>query len=239
MNEIALTTTSTGDVAFDTASIDGFIEKIRNVAAAVEAGEDGYDDRKSLMSVRSDANKIVSEMKSRIKQYETTVFANARSQVKMIEAELDALGAAVKKRIAEIDAIYNAEKSALIETAFNQTMTYYDFTVDVGLVSDVRWWNRSVSEKTIREQLVARLDSIQVLLSMGVDIDEAVPDLVSDKWDLARVIKKIQKTSEDEESLSSEKTLSALITIPISDQYALEKMVADQIGWSLEWKGRG
>lgn len=236
MNEIALTTTSTGDVAFDTASIDGFIEKIRNVAAAVEAGEDGYDDRKSLMSVRSDANKIVSEMKSRIKQYETTVFANARSQVKMIEAELDALGAAVKKRMAEIDAIYNAEKSALIETAFNQTMTYYDFTVDVGLVSDVRWWNRSVSEKTIREQLVARLDSIQALLSMGVDIDEAVPDLISDKWDLARVIKKIQKTSEDEESLSSEKTLSALITIPISDQYALEKMVADQIGWSLEWK---
>lgn len=236
MNEIALTTTSTGDVAFDTASIDGFIEKIRNVAAAVEAGEDGYDDRKSLMSVRSDANKIVSEMKSRIKQYETTVFANARSQVKMIEAELDALGAAVKKRMAEIDAIYNAEKSALIETAFNQTMTYYDFTVDVGLVSDVRWWNRSVSEKTIREQLVARLDSIQVLLSMGVDIDEAVPDLISDKWDLARVIKKIQKTSEDEESLSSEKTLSALITIPISDQYTLEKMVADQIGWSLEWK---
>lgn len=236
MNEIALTTTSTGDVAFDAASIDGFIEKIRNVAAAVEAGEDGYDDRKSLMSVRSDANKIVSEMKSRIKQYETTVFANARSQVKMIEAELDALGAAVKKRMAEIDAIYNAEKSALIETAFNQTMTYYDFTVDVGLVSDVRWWNRSVSEKTIREQLVARLDSIQVLLSMGVDIDEAVPDLISDKWDLARVIKKIQKTSEDEESLSSEKTLSALITIPISDQYALEKMVADQIGWSLEWK---
>lgn len=235
MNEIALTTTSTGDVAFDTASIDGFIEKIRNVAAAVEAGEDGYDDRKSLMSVRSDANKIVSEMKSRIKQYETTVFANARSQVKMIEAELDALGAAVKKRMAEIDAIYNAEKSALIETAFNQTMTYYDFTVDVGLVSDVRWWNRSVSEKTIREQLVARLDSIQVLLSMGVDIDEAVPDLISDKWDLARVIKKIQKTSEDEESLSSEKTLSALITIPISDQYTLEKMVADQIGWSLEW----
>lgn len=236
MNEIALTTTSTGDVAFDAASIDGFIEKIRNVAAAVEAGEDGYDDRKSLMSVRSDANKIVSEMKSRIKQYETTVFANARSQVKLIEAELDALGAAVKKRMAEIDAIYNAEKSALIETAFNQTMTYYDFTVDVGLVSDVRWWNRSVSEKTIREQLVARLDSIQVLLSMGVDIDEAVPDLISDKWDLARVIKKIQKTSEDEESLSSEKTLSALITIPISDQYALEKMVADQIGWSLEWK---
>ena len=236
MNEIALTTTSTGDVAFDAASIDGFIEKIRNVAAAVEAGEDGYDDRKSLMSVRSDANKIVSEMKSRIKQYETTVFANARSQVKMIEAELDALGAAVKKRMAEIDAIYNAEKSALIETAFNQTMTYYDFTVDVGLVSDVRWWNRSVSEKTIREQLVARLDSIQVLLSMGVDIDEAVCDLNSDKWDLARVIKKIQKTSEDEESLSSEKTLSALITIPISDQYALEKMVADQIGWSLEWK---
>lgn len=236
MNEIALTTTSTGDVAFDTASIDGFIEKIRNVAAAVEAGEDGYDDRKSLMSVRSDANKIVSEMKSRIKQYETTVFANARSQVKMIEAELDALGAAVKKRMAEIDAIYNAEKSALIETAFNQTMTYYDFTADIGLVSDVRWWNRSVSEKTIREQLVARLDSIQVLLSMGVDIDEAVPDLISDKWDLARVIKKIQKTSEDEESLSSEKTLSALITIPISDQYALEKMVADQIGWSLEWK---
>lgn len=236
MNEIALTTTSTGDVAFDTASINGFIEKIRNVAAAVEAGEDGYDDRKSLMSVRSDANKIVSEMKSRIKQYETTVFANARSQIKMIEAELDALGAAVKKRMAEIDAIYNAEKSALIETAFNQTMTYYDFTVDVGLVSDVRWWNRSVSEKTIREQLVARLDSIQVLLSMGVDIDEAVPDLISDKWDLARVIKKIQKTSEDEESLSSEKTLSALITIPISDQYALEKMVADQIGWSLEWK---
>ena len=236
MNEIALTTTSTGDVAFDAASIDGFIEKIRNVAAAVEAGEDGYDDRKSLMSVRSDANKIVSEMKSRIKQYETTVFANARSQVKMIEAELDALGAAVKKRMAEIDAIYNAEKSALIETAFNQTMTYYDFTVDVGLVSDVRWWNRSVSEKTIREQLVARLDSIQVLLSMGVDIDEAVPDLISDKWDLARVIKKIQKTSEDEESLSSEKTLSALITIPISDQYVLEKMVADQIGWSLEWK---
>lgn len=236
MNEIALTTTSTGDVAFDTASIDGFIEKIRNVAAAVEAGEDGYDDRKSLMSVRSDANKIVSEMKSRIKQYETTVFANARSQVKMIEAELDALGAAVKKRMAEIDAIYNAEKSALIETAFNQTMTYYDFTVDVGLVSDVRWWNRSVSEKTIREQLVTRLDSIQVLLSMGVDIDEAVPDLISDKWDLARVMKKIQKTSEDEESLSSEKTLSALITIPINDQYALEKMVADQIGWSLEWK---
>lgn len=236
MNEIALTTTSTGDVAFDTASIDGFIEKIRNVAAAVEAGEDGYDDRKSLMSVRSDANKIVSEMKSRIKQYETTVFANARSQVKMIEAELDALGAAVKKRMAEIDAIYNAEKSALIETAFNQTMTYYDFTVDVGLVSDVRWWNRSVSEKTIREQLVARLNSIQVLLNMGVDIDEAVPDLISDKWDLARVIKKIQKTSEDEESLSSEKTLSALITIPINDQYALEKMVADQIGWSLEWK---
>ena len=236
MNEIALTTTSTGDVAFDTASIDGFIEKIRNVAAAVEAGEDGYDDRKSLMSVRSDANKIVSEMKSRIKQYETTVFANARSQVKMIEAELDALGAAVKKRMAEIDAIYNAEKSALIETAFNQTMTYYDFTVDVGLVSDVRWWNRSVSEKTIREQLVARLDSIQVLLSMGVDIDDAVCDLNSDKWDLARVIKKIQKTSEDEESLSSEKTLSALIMIPISDQYALEKMVADQIGWSLEWK---
>ena len=236
MNEIALTTTSTGDVAFDAASIDGFIEKIRNVAAAVEAGEDGYDDRKSLMSVRSDANKIVSEMKSRIKQYETTVFANARSQVKMIEAELDALGAAVKKRMAEIDAIYNAEKSALIETAFNQTMTYYDFTVDVGLVSDVRWWNRSVSEKTIREQLVARLDSIQVLLSMGVDVDEAVCDLNSDKWDLARVIKKIQKTSEDEESLSSEKTLSALITIPISDQYALEKMVADQIGWSLEWK---
>lgn len=236
MNEIALTTTSTGDVVFDTASIDGFIEKIRNVAAAVEAGEDGYDDRKSLMSVRSDANKIVSEMKSRIKQYETTVFANARSQVKMIEAELDALGAAVKKRMAEIDAIYNAEKSALIETAFNQTMTYYDFTVDVGLVSDVRWWNRSVSEKTIREQLVARLDSIQVLLSMGVDIDEAVPDLISDKWDLARVIKKIQKTSEDEESSSSEETLSALITIPISDQYALEKMVADQIGWSLEWK---
>lgn len=236
MNEIALTTTSTGDVAFDTASINGFIEKIRNVAAAVEAGEDGYDDRKSLMSVRSDANKIVSEMKSRIKQYETTVFANARSQVKMIEAELDALGAAVKKRMAEIDAIYNAEKSALIETAFNQTMTYYDFTVDVGLVSDVRWWNRSVSEKTIREQLVARLDSIQVLLSMGVDIDEAVPDLISDKWDLARVIKKIQKTSEDEESLSSEKTLSALITIPIDDQYALEKMVAEQIGWSLEWK---
>lgn len=236
MNEIALTTTSTGDVAFDAASIDGFIEKIRNVAAAVEAGEDGYDDRKSLMSVRSDANKIVSEMKSRIKQYETTVFANARSQVKMIEAELDALGAAVKKRMAEIDAIYNAEKSTLIETAFNQTMTYYDFTVDVGLVSDVRWWNRSVSEKTIREQLVARLDSIQVLLSMGVDIDEAVRDLISDKWDLARVIKKIQKTSEDEESLSSEKTLSALITIPISDQYALEKMVADQIGWSLEWK---
>lgn len=236
MNEIALTTTSTGDVAFDTASIDGFIEKIRNVAAAVEAGEDGYDDRKSLMSVRSDANKIVSEMKSRIKQYETTVFANARSQVKMIEAELDALGAAVKKRMAEIDAIYNAEKSALIENAFNQTMTYYDFTVDVGLVSDVRWWNRSVSEKTIREQLVARLDSIQVLLSMGIDIDEAVPDLISDKWDLARVIKKIQKTSEDEESLSSEKTLSALITIPISDQYALEKMVADQIGWSLEWR---
>ena len=236
MNEIALTTTSTGDVAFDTASIDGFIEKIRNVAAAVEAGEDGYDDRKSLMSVRSDANKIVSEMKSRIKQYETTVFANARSQVKMIEAELDALGAAVKKRMAEIDAIYNAEKSALIETAFNQTMTYYDFTVDVGLVSDVRWWNRSVSEKTIREQLVARLDSIQVLLSMGVDVDEAVCDLNSDKWDLARVIKKIQKTSEDEESLSSEKTLSALITIPISDQYALEKMVADQIGWLLEWK---
>lgn len=236
MNEIALTTTSAGDVAFDAASIDGFIEKIRNVAAAVEAGEDGYDDRKSLMSVRSDANKIVSEMKSRIKQYETTVFANARSQVKMIEAELDALGAAVKKRMAEIDAIYNAEKSALIETAFNQTMTYYDFTVDVGLVSDVRWWNRSVSEKTIREQLVARLDSIQVLLSMGVDIDEAVCDLNSDKWDLARVIKKIQKTSEDEESLSSEKTLSALITIPISDQYALEKMVADQIGWSLEWK---
>jgi len=236
MNEIALTTTSTGDVAFDTASIDGFIEKIRNVAAAVEAGEDGYDDRKSLMSVRSDANKIVSEMKSRIKQYETTVFANARSQVKMIEAELDALGAAVKKRMAEIDAIYNAEKSALIETAFNQTMTYYDFTVDVGLVSDVRWWNRSVSEKTIREQLVTRLNSIQVLLSMGIDIDEAVPDLISDKWDLARVIKKIQKTSEDEESLSSEKTLSALITIPINDQYALEKMVADQIGWSLEWK---
>ena len=236
MNEIALTTTSTGDVAFDTASIDGFIEKIRNVAAAVEAGEDGYDDRKSLMSVRSDANKIVSEMKSRIKQYETTVFANARSQVKMIEAELDALGAAVKKRMAEIDAIYNAEKSALIETAFNQTMTYYDFTVDVGLVLDVRWWNRSVSEKTIREQLVARLDSIQVLLGMGVDIDEAVPDLISDKWDLARVIKKIQKTSEDEESLSSEKTLSALITIPVSDQYALEKIVADQIGWSLEWK---
>lgn len=236
MNEIALTTTSTGDVAFDTASIDGFIEKIRNVAAAVEAGEDGYDDRKSLMSVRSDANKIVSEMKSRIKQYETTVFANARSQVKMIEAELDALGAAVKKRMAEIDAIYNAEKSALIETAFNQTMTYYDFTVDVGLVSDVRWWNRSVSEKTIREQLVTRLDSIQVLLSEGVDIDEAVSDLISDKWDLARVMKKIQKTSEDEESLSSEKTLSALITIPISDQYALEKMVADQIGWSLEWK---
>lgn len=236
MNEIALTTTSTGDVAFDTASIDGFIEKIRNVAAAVEAGEDGYDDRKSLMSVRSDANKIVSEMKSRIKQYETTVFANARSQVKLIEAELDALGAAVKKRMAEIDAIYNAEKSALIETAFNQTMTYYDFTVDVGLVSDVRWWNRSVSEKTIREQLVARLDSIQVLLSMGIDIDEAVPDLISDKWDLARVMKKIQKTSEDEESLSSEKTLSALITIPINDQYALEKMVADQIGWSLEWK---
>ena len=236
MNEIALTTTSTGDVAFDTASIDGFIEKIRNVAAAVEAGEDGYDDRKSLMSVRSDANKIVSEMKSRIKQYETTVFANARSQVKLIEAELDALGAAVKKRMAEIDAIYNAEKSALIETAFNQTMTYYDFTVDVGLVSDVRWWNRSVSEKTIREQLVARLDSIQVLLSMGVDIDDAVCDLNSDKWDLARVIKKTQKTSEDEESLSSEKTLSALITIPISDQYALEKMVADQIGWSLEWK---
>lgn len=236
MNEIALTTTSTGDVAFDTVSINGFIEKIRNVAAAVEAGEDGYDDRKSLMSVRSDANKIVSEMKSRIKQYETTVFANARSQVKMIEAELDALGAAVKKRMAEIDAIYNAEKSALIETAFNQTMTYYDFTVDVGLVSDVRWWNRSVSEKTIREQLIARLDSIQVLLSMSVDIDEAVPDLISDKWDLARVIKKIQKTSEDEESLSSEKTLSALITIPISDQYALEKMVADQIGWSLEWK---
>ena len=236
MNEIALTTTSAGDVAFDTASIDGFIEKIRNVAAAVEAGEDGYDDRKSLMSVRSDANKIVSEMKSRIKQYETTVFANARSQVKLIEAELDALGAAVKKRMAEIDAIYNAEKSALIETAFNQTMTYYDFTVDVGLVSDVRWWNRSVSEKTIREQLVARLDSIQVLLSMGIDIDEAVPDLISDKWDLARVIKKIQKTSEDEESLSSEKTLSALITIPISDQYALEKMVADQIGWSLDWK---
>lgn len=236
MNEIALTTTSTGDVAFDTASINGFIEKIRNVAAAVEAGEDGYDDRKSLMSVRSDANKIVSEMKSRIKQYETTVFANARSQVKMIEAELDALGAAVKKRMAEIDAIYNAEKSALIETAFNQTMTYYDFTVDVGLVSDVRWWNRSVSEKTIREQLVTRLDSIQVLLSAGVDIDEAVPDLISDKWDLARVMKKIQKTSEDEESLSSEKTLSALITIPISDQYALEKMVADQIGWSLEWK---
>lgn len=236
MNEIALTTTSTGDVAFDTASIDGFIEKIRNVAAAVEAGEDGYDDRKSLMSVRSDANKIVSEMKSRIKQYETTVFANARSQVKMIEAELDALGAAVKKRMAEIDAIYNAEKTTLIETAFNQTMTYYDFTVDVGLVSDVRWWNRSVSEKTIREQLVARLDSIQVLLSMGVDIDEAVSDLISDKWDLARVIKKIQKTSEDEESLSSEKTLSALITIPINDQYALEKMVADQIGWSLEWK---
>lgn len=236
MNEIALTTTSAGDVAFDAASIDGFIEKIRNVAAAVEAGEDGYDDRKSLMSVRSDANKIVSEMKSRIKQYETTVFANARSQVKLIEAELDALGAAVKKRMAEIDAIYNAEKSALIETAFNQTMTYYDFTVDVGLVSDVRWWNRSVSEKTIREQLVARLDSIQVLLSMGVDIDEAVPDLISDKWDLARVIKKIQKTSEDEESLSSEKTLSALITIPINDQYALEKMVADQIGWSLEWK---
>lgn len=235
MNEIALTTTSTGDVAFDTASIDGFIEKIRNVAAAVEAGEDGYDDRKSLMSVRSDANKIVSEMKSRIKQYETTVFANARSQVKMIEAELDALGAVVKKRMAEIDAIYNAEKSALIETAFNQTMTYYDFTVDVGLVSDVRWWNRSVSEKTIREQLVARLNSIQVLLNMGVDIDEAVPDLISDKWDLARVIKKIQKASEDEESLSSEKTLSALITIPISDQYALEKMVADQIGWSLEW----
>ena len=71
---------------------------------------------------------------------------------------------------------------------------------------------------------------------MGIDIDEAVPDLISDKWDLARVIKKIQKTSEDEESLSSEKTLSALITIPISDQYALEKMVADQIGWSLEWK---
>lgn len=236
MNEIALTTTSTGDVAFDAASINGFIEKIRNVAAAVEAGEDGYDDRKSLMSVRSDANKIVSEMKSRIKQYETTVFANARSQVKLIEAELDALGAAVKKRMAEIDAIYNAEKSALIETAFNQTMTYYDFTADVGLVSDVRWWNRSVSEKTIREQLVARLDSIQVLLSMGVDIDEAVPDLISDKWDLARVIKKIQKTSEDEESLSSEKTLSALITIPINDQYALEKMVADQIGWSLEWK---
>ena len=236
MNEIALTTTSTGDVAFDTASIDGFIEKIRNVAAAVEAGEDGYDDRKSLMSVRSDANKIVSEMKSRIKQYETTVFANARSQVKMIEAELDALGAAVKKRMAEIDAIYNAEKSALIETAFNQTMTYYDFPVDVGLVLDVRWWNRSVSEKTIREQLVARLDSIQVLLGMGVDIDEAVPDLISDKWDLARVIKKIQKTSEDEESLSSEKTLSALITIPVSDQYALEKIVADQIGWSLEWK---
>lgn len=236
MNEIALTTTSTGDVAFDAASIDGFIEKIRNVAAAVEAGEDGYDDRKSLMSVRSDANKIVSEMKSRIKQYETTVFANARSQVKMIEAELDALGAAVKKRMAEIDAIYNAEKSALIETAFNQTMTYYDFAVDAGLVSDVRWWNRSVSEKTIREQLVARLDSIQVLLSMGIDIDDAVPDLISDKWDLARVIKKIQKTSEDEESLSSEKTLSALITIPISDQYALEKMVADQIGWLLEWK---
>lgn len=236
MNEIALTTTSTGDVAFDAASIDGFIEKIRNVAAAVEAGEDGYDDRKSLMSVRSDANKIVSEMKSRIKQYETTVFANARSQVKLIEAELDALGAAVKKRMAEIDAIYNAEKSALIETAFNQTMTYYDFTVDVGLVSDVRWWNRSVSEKTIREQLVARLDSIQVLLSMGVDVDEAVCDLNSDKWDLARVIKKIQKTSEDEESLSSEKTLRALITIPISDQCALEKMVADQIGWSLEWK---
>lgn len=236
MNEIALTTTSTGDVAFDAASIDGFIEKIRNVAAAVEAGEDGYDDRKSLMSVRSDANKIVSEMKSRIKQYETTVFANARSQVKMIEAELDALGAAVKKRMAEIDAIYNAEKSALIETAFNQTMTYYDFTADIGLVSDVRWWNRSVSEKTIREQLVARLDSIQVLLSMGIDIDEAVPDLISDKWDLARVMKKIQKTTEDEAISSSEKTLSALITIPINDQYALEKMVADQIGWSLEWK---
>lgn len=236
MNEIALTTTSTGDVAFDTASIDGFIEKIRNVAAAVEAGDDGYDDRKSLMSVRSDANKIVSEMKSRIKQYETTVFANARSQVKMIEAELDALGAAVKKRMAEIDAIYNAEKSALIETAFNQTMTYYDFTVDLGLVSDVRWWNRSVSEKTIREQLVARLDSIQVLLSMGVDLDDAVCDLNSDKWDLARVMKKIQKTTEDEASLSSEKTLSALVTIPISDQYALEKMVADQTGWSLEWK---
>ena len=234
MNEIALTTTSTGDVAFDTASIDGFIEKIRNVAAAVEAGEDGYDDRKSLMSVRSDANKIVSEMKSRIKQYETTVFANARSQVKMIEAELDALGAAVKKRMAEIDAIYNAEKSALIETAFNQTMTYYDFTVDVGLVSDVRWWNRSVSEKTIREQLVARLDSIQVLLSMGIDIDEAVPDLISDKWDLARVMKKIQKTTDDLES--PEQIISAVVTLPVSDKSVLDSLVASRHGWLIEWK---
>lgn len=233
MNEMTLVKTNDDIVVFDDRVINSFIQNIHETIHAIESGDDRYADRKSLMSIRASANKITAEMKTHIKTYEATLFAEARAQIKMIEAELDSLGAAVKKRMAEIDAVYNAEKTALIELAFKQTMTYYDFDVELNDVSDVRWWNRSTSEKAIREQLVARLDAIQVVMNVGLSTEEAVDLLSTDKWDLARVMKKIQKTADDLES--PEQTLSAVVTLPISDKSVLDSLVSSRHGWLIEW----
>ena len=230
--------------------LDRTLETIRTLRENVETSTlDSEEDRKALSEARAASNKYTIEIKSQLKAFETEMFDSPRAALKSLEGEVSLLSRAFKTRLDVIENEYRAEKQLAIEKIMAQALLYRlgnPLTLDD--VFNARWLNRSIGEKTIVEELDARLNAFTIIKSLHPDeTDESLKNrLVSAQWDLtkAEMALAAEKAQIEEEFLVDEavktepaktekrvETVTVVVTFPASEVETFVRLASER-GWS-------
>lgn len=120
---------------------------------------DAKEDRAKLNKLKT---AIDNERKNRKKEY-MQPFEKFESQAKEIVAIIDEVSTGIGTQLDAFEEQRVAKKKELIQSLFDEIISNYDGVefVTCGMISDIKWLNKSVSEKAIAAEITAKLDQIK------------------------------------------------------------------------------
>lgn len=120
---------------------------------------DAKEDRAKLNKLKT---AIDNERKNRKKEY-MQPFEKFESQAKEIVAIIDEVSTGIGTQLDAFEEQRVAKKKELIQSLFDEIISNYDGVefVTCGMISDIKWLNKSVSEKSIATEITAKLDQIK------------------------------------------------------------------------------
>ena len=210
-------------------SINNAVETVKNYSIETD------EDRVSLKKVTTLIGKYRDNLNRETRKYKEQLFQSLDMEMDQIFDNLNLLVTELKQVIDTAENQYRNEKRGkLIEYVQTcQTAAKMDKNVEPARLFNVRWLNRSITEKQARTEIDNIFEQYDILKNMlpSLDDETIINNLAKNGWNGLIAFQQLNNKPLPDKDI---KYTAVKIKLPVKDMPIIENIVAKHEGWSFQ-----